>query len=214
MRTLTLTLALLLSLVSFSQEDFEGVIQYEISYDDMNDQMKAMESMLPNKMTVEVKDGMAKTIQPNPMGSETVVISNNETGETLTLMDMMGTKIALKTSSEDLEKQQEENEVEIEYVDETEEIAGYTCKKAIVTSAEGSEVIVFYTEELPGANVGSVKQVKGFPMKMEINQEMFTMVSKVTSVEKKKVKKIKMEVPEDYSLKTQEELIKMTQGGM
>ncbi|MEQ8908846.1 MAG: DUF4412 domain-containing protein [Vicingaceae bacterium] len=213
MRTLTLTFALLFSVITFAQKDFEGVIQYEISYDDMNDQMKAMESMLPSEMTVEVKDGMAKTTQPNPMGSETIVISNNETGETMTLMDMMGNKIALKTTAEDVEKQQEEVDVEIEYTDETQEIAGYECKKAIVTGEDGSEAIVYYTEELPGAKVGNVNQVKGFPMKMEISQEMFTMITTVTKVEKKKVKKIKMEVPSDYSLKTQEELQQIMQGG-
>lgn len=214
MKKISLLLALIFSIGLFAQDDFSGIISYEISYEDMNDQMKQMESMLPKSMTVEIKDGMSKTIQPNAMGGETIVISDNNSGESLTLMNMMGNKIALKTEKEDLEDAQEENDIEIEYLDETMEIAGYECKKALITANDGSEVVVYYTNELPSANVSSnIKQIDGFPMQMEISQEMFTMITKVTEVNETKVKKIKMEVPSDYDLKTKEELQKMMGGG-
>jgi GLPGLI family protein len=214
MRILTLAVAMLATTLTFAQKDFEGTIQYEIEYEDLNDQMKQMEAMLPKEMTVQIKDGYSKTTQPNAMGGETVVISEIQSGESITLMDMMGNKVALRTKAEDLKEKQEEADVEIEYLDETKEIAGYDCKKAIITAGDGSEIVVFYTEELPSANVGNqAQQIDGFPMQMEISQEMFTMISSVSSVEKGKVKKIKMEVPEGFKEMTQEELQNMMQGG-
>ena len=115
----------------------------------------------------------------------------------------MGQKYATKMTSDDIK---DEDKPEIEYTEETKDILGYTCKKAIATDKEGNEVEVYYTEEIDVKVSSSVDGIKGFPMQVIITQDMFTMTQTVTEIKKGKVKKIKMEVPSDFELKTIEEL--------
>lgn len=212
MRITVLLISFLFCLTAIAQDEFSGEVTYEISYEDLDDQIKAMESMLPKSMTVEMRDGMSKTIQPNAMGGETIVIVNNENGETLTLLNIMGNKMAIKSNAND--KEDEEGNVEVEYTEETKEIAGYECKKAIATTEDGTEVIIYYTNELPSSSVSdNAYNIDGFPMMIEMSQEMFTMITTVTKVEEKKMKKIVMEIPEGYTEKTPEELKQLMQGG-
>lgn len=213
MKKISFVLALLLSTTIFAQ-DFQGTLSFKISYDDMSDQMKAMESMLPKGSKIEVRDGISRATTPNGMGGSTIILTNNSTGDMITLTDMMGNKIAMKTNMKDL---QTENKPEIEYLDETKEILGYKCKKAIVTISDGeneSEIELFYTEELDYISITPVTEgLKGMLMEMTVSQEFFTMTQTITEVKKGKVKKIKMEIPSDYQEMTQEELIKLSGGG-
>ena len=145
------------------------------------------------------------------MGGEINVITNSATGETLTLMNLMGQKFATKMNSEDIK---DKEKPEIVYTDETKDILGYTCKKAIATDKEGNEVEVYYTEEIDVKVSSSVDGIKGFPMQVLITQDMFSMTQTVTEIKEGKIRKIKMEVPSDFTLKTIEELQKMGAGGM
>lgn len=213
MKKLFLILALLTSSILFAQDNFEGVIQFEMSYENLSEQMKPMESMLPKSTTLEIKDGISKTVTPNAMGGETIILSNSESGETITLMNMMGTKYAIKSNANDNKK--EEDKPKVELVDETKDILGYTCKKAIVTDKNGNETEIFYSEELSKISfAGNIEGIDGFPMQTTIAQDMFTMVQTVSNIDEKKIKKLKLEVPSDYELKTMEELQKMMGGGM
>jgi GLPGLI family protein len=180
-------------------------------YENLSPQMKPMAGMLPKLATVEIKGELSKTTTPNPMGGEYNVIINSTTGKTLTLMNLMGQKYATEMNPEDIK---EEDKPEIEYTEETKEIMGYTCKKAIATDKDNNEIEVFYTEEIDAKVSSSVDGIKGFPMQVVISQDMFTMTQTVTKIDEGRVKKIKMEVPSDFELKTLEELQKMGAGGM
>ena len=211
MKNITVAIAFLLSSISIIAQDFEGTITYKMVYENLSPQMKPMAGMLPKSTTVEVKGELSKTTTPNAMGGETVVLVNSTTGETLTLISIMGQKYATKMNTEDIKG---DDKPEIVYADETKEILGYICKKAVATDKEGNEVEVYYTEEIDVKVSNSVDGIKGFPMKVLITQDMFTMTQTVSEIDKGKVKKIKMEVPSDFELKTIEELQKMSAGGM
>jgi GLPGLI family protein len=208
MKKLTTLFALCFSLL-LSAQDFEGVIEYEITYEELDDQMKPYEAMMPKSSTVEIKGDMARVITPNPAtGGSNTVITNSKTQEAITLMDIMGNKVALKSDAE----AKDEDNPEVEYEEETKEIQGYTCKKATV-EADGTEMTIYYTEELPSINLDNTGSIKGFPMELTMENSMMTMVQKVKSMERKEVKEIKMEVPKDYKLVTKEELKEMFGGG-
>lgn len=192
-------------------QDFEGTITYQMVYENLSPQIKPMAGMLPKSSTVNVKGELSKTTTPNAMGGEINVIINSATGETLTLMDLVGQKYATKMTPENIK---DEDKPEIEYTEETKEILGYMCKKAIAIDKKGNEIEVYYTEEIDVKVSSSVDGIKGFPMQVIINQNMFTMTQTVTDIKKGKVKKIKMDVPSDFTLKTIEELQKMGAGGM
>lgn len=217
MKKLSFILALFISSMLFAQ-DFEGTINYEISYEDLTEEMKAHASMLPDGFKIEVDKEMSKVTQPSPMGgSPTIAISNQKTGETLTLIDAMGQKLALKVSGEENKKKEKEaaDDIEVKYVDGDEkEIAGYKCKKAILETKDGSEITIYYTEDLPNIDVSDqASGIKGFPMEITTVTDMFTTITRVKSIEEGKVDKIKMEVPEGYDEITMDEFKKMF-GGM
>ncbi|CAN0177239.1 unnamed protein product [Chrysoparadoxa australica] len=107
----------------------------------------------------------------------------------------------------------EDEELDIEYLDETMEISGYECKKVIVRSSEG-EVIMWVTEEIdfkPEHSQFTKKEVKGFPMKIETEQERggvkTTVILTVTSVKEKIKKKdpYGLEIPSGYEELTLEQ---------
>lgn len=70
------------------------------------------------------------------------------------------------------------------------------------------------TKKLKIKVTNSIEGMKGFPMEIVVNQDMFTMTQTVTSIKKEKVNTIKMEIPADYEFKSIEELQKMGAGGM
>lgn len=214
MKRLSLILLILFGTTTLFAQSFEGVIEVEITYEDLSVEMKPYASMLPSTMTTHVKGNISKTVTPSSMG-ETTVIADSETGEILTLQDMMGNKIAVRTNTNDVEK---EEEPEVQFSDETKEILGYKCKKAYFEN-EGAEMTIFYTEELPNlVSEAALKQIKGYPMQSILVTEQFTQTSTVKSIKEEKVKKIKMEVPADFNEMTLEEIKKMQsgagQGGM
>lgn len=216
MKKLCFTLALFASTLIYAQ-DFQGTIEYDIEYQDLAEEVKAQESMLPSWMKIEVDGDKSRLTQPNPMGEPTIVLSDRKSGESIILMDVMGQKLALKHKKEDSEEEAEKaaENTEIEYVEgEEKEIAGYNCKKAIVKAADGSEAIIYYTEDLPNIDVSDQAEgIKGFPMEITMIADMLTSITRVHSVQEDKFEKIKMEIPEGYELKSQEEFKQMF-GGM
>tara|TARA_R110002072_G_scaffold278983_1_gene440928 strand:+ start:114 stop:746 length:633 start_codon:yes stop_codon:yes gene_type:complete len=207
MKRLSFILLILFGTTLYAQ-DFEGVIEVEITYEDLSVEMKPYASMLPSSSITYIKGNISKMVLPN-MGGETTTISDSETGETITLQDAMGNKIAIRTNLNDVE---EDDIPEIEYSEETKEILGYKCKKAYFES-EGAEMTIYYTEELPNlVSKAQLKQIKGYPMESILVTEQFTQISKVKSIKEEKVKKIKMEVPADFKEMTLEEIQKMQSG--
>src|SRR5690606_38083801 len=101
-------------------------------------------------------------------------ITNTEAENSIMLMSGMMGNTAVKMSAEDLKKGEENvNETEVTLVDETKEIQGYNCKKAIATNEEGQESVIWYTEDLAINKLGQNylnRQVPGFPLEFEINQ--------------------------------------------
>src|SRR5690606_40491910 len=76
-------------------------------------------------------------------------ITNTEAENSLMLMSGMMGNIAVKITQEDVESAKvEAPEMEIVLVDETKDIQGYKCRKAIATDEDGSESIFWYTEEI------------------------------------------------------------------
>jgi len=200
-------------------DEFSGVIVYNISYPegDLDPQMAAM---MPKTMKMKIKGEKSRTEISMGMGS-TVAIFDGEANTGVTLMDMMGQKFAMKLSSDDIEKElNDQGDVDINVTSETKEIAGYTCKKAIVTIREDdekTEMVVYFTKELGtgGFNYNNnpvFKDVEGVMLEYSINEEKISMTLSAVSVDKKKVSDSEFEIPEGYKEITESELKNMFGG--
>ena len=215
MKRLSFIIALLMSSILYAQNDFQGEIVYEYSYEDVAAQIKPQIAMAPTSSTIEIRDGISKTTTPNAMGGETIILYEKSSGDIITLLNMMGMKYGIKSNAKEAEAEmKEEDKPEITYVEGEKEILGYKCKKAI-SEQNGNEVEIFYTEELKDLSElnSTENSVKGFPLEIKLMSDNFTRIQKVKSIEEKKVKKIKMQIPGDYEETTMEEL-QQKMGGM
>lgn len=211
-RFATLILLFIFSFTILAQE-FEGNITYSISYADLPEEMQAYESMLPKEMNFLVKNDKSKMTQAAAMGGETVVITDQSNKKTTVLVNTMGFKVAVSKNLAE-----EQSEPEIKYVDENKTIAGYPCKKAILTDENGIKTTLWYTEEIPalGVNLG-LKGIKGLPMEFETTQNGINAKIVATSISEEKVDDSEFEIPEGYKEMSEEEFQKMMQsqgGGM
>lgn len=191
-------------------KDFTGVVVYNITYD-MEDMDPQMASFLPKTMKLTVKSPMSRSEVIMGMGS-TISIFNSETRTGLTLMDMMGQKIAIKVTEDDVKEEMDKGgEVEVIETDETKEILGYTCKKSIIKGEGlGDGLIVYFTDELSTGLENSdnpfFKDIKGLMLEFSMNQNEMNMHFTAVNVDKKKVDDSEFDVPEGYEELTKEEM--------
>lgn len=205
------TILVLTSLLSLNAQTFEGEITYKISYTDLPAEAEMYKAMLPQKSLIVIKNEKSVTEQ-NTMGIMKIkVISNTKTMKTTMLMDMMGKKIMTK---DDMESKEVKDEFEVIKTSETKSIAGYKCKKAILKTKDGMELLYWYTEDLPGYKGKNIPNtdLDGFPMEFEMKQETMGMKMSVSSVEKKTISDSVFDIPEGYEEKTPEEMQKMFKG--
>lgn len=199
-------LAVAIALPSLAQKKFEGSVVYTISYKDLPAEMAAFEAMLPGEMTTRISGQKTRVEQSMGMGMEQVIISDMKAGTGTLLMDMMGKKIAVEMSKDELKKfeeKQKNSEVTIEYVDgDTKTIAGYECKKAKVLTGAAGSVEVYYTEELPAGANKEFEELKGFPLEYMVDGGQFKMLLSATDVKKEKLDKGLFSIPEGYDKQT------------
>ena len=200
---------------------FEGKIIYKMSFPGSNFDASTM-AMFPQEMTIFIKDNLSKTVINTGMG-KTISIFNSEEMYSVTLLDVMGQKYAIRTSTDDINQNIEKApQSQIEYLDETKEIAGYTCKKAIITIKEEllgteSKLSVYYSDEITQKGINKDNPIfhgiNGIMLEYEMDAQGNLMKFTATSVEEKKISKKEFEIPKDYKVTTADEL-KSKFGGM
>ena len=202
-------------------KDFKGVITYKITFPGMEIDA-SMAGMMPKMATLTIKEDMSKfDISMGQMGSQSQIINGVDKTIT-TCMSMMGQKFYYVETEEDINKELgDDQSVDFQIKDETKEIAGYECQKAVVTVIDGSNEMIFtvyFTEEIGSSALNFdnpyFKEVPGAMMEFEIDTgNGQRMKMEAVSVDKKKVSDTEFEVPEGYEEKTPEE-IKQMFGGM
>lgn len=205
-----------LSTLSLTAQITEGSVKYNVEVSSTNPELEMQLAMLQGS-TFELffKDNMSRSEMSMGSMMKITTITNTEAENSIMLMSGMMGNTAVKMSADDLKKGEENVDgTEITLVDETKEIQGYDCKKAIATNEEGQESVIWYTEDLAINKLGQNylnKQVPGFPLEFEINQGEVKMTMVSTEVNKKLDKKKAKElfdtsVPEGYTEMTPEEL--------
>ena len=126
------------------------------------------------------------------------------------------------TEEEINEEMTEQPDIKVEQYEETKEIAGYECKKAVINveSDDGTKTsfIVYYTNELGGSALNfdnpMFKEIDGVLMEFEMEQGPMTMKLEAVSVKKENVPDSDFVVPDGYQELTKEQMQNMFGGGM
>lgn len=203
------------AMVSLFAQLTEGHISYKIEMTSDNPDMQMAIGMMQGS-TLDVFFKEKVTRAEMKMGSlmNITTISNETSGDVLMLMSGMIGQNAIKTTTAELEAQNEEKpKYDVNLVDESKTIEGYSCKKAILTDEEGNESVFWYTEEINISKKGQSylnEDVPGFPMQYDLNNNGMKMTMTVASLEKKLDKKsaslFEMTIPEGYKEMTMEDL--------
>lgn len=205
---------LFISVKGFSQVT-EGHITYSIDMTTDNPDMQmAIGMMQGSSLDVYFKEKITRAEMKMGSMMNVITISDETSGNVVMLMTGMIGQNAIKTSSEELDKQTaEQPKVEISFVDESKLIHGYDCKKAIMTDEEGQESLFWYTEDIKVSKKGQKymnEQIPGFPMQYEINNNgmkmMMTVTSLETTLDKKSSSLFDMTIPTGYKELTMEQL--------
>jgi GLPGLI family protein len=198
---------------------FEGIITYKITYPD-NKFNEGQQAMLPKMFTISVKGTKARTEMNSSMGNQ-VEITDYADQTQVVLFDMMGQKFSMKSTKEDIQKENAKAPVPtVEITNETKMIAGYKCKKAVVTTNDDgvkSTFEVYYTSDLGPKAVNFYnplyKDIDGVMLEFTMKEQQFTMVFTATAIEKKGLSAKDFDVPAEFKPITKEELQKKFGGG-
>ena len=188
---------------NISKDTKSGKIIFDITYENAKLDKKNMDD-LPSEAILYFKDNLMKMEMSLPMG-KTTFISNHTTGSGTMLMDMMGSKFSVKMDKSDLEKEMKSKEnTKVAFQADTKLIAGYICKKAIVTiqTPEGEKTMdTWFTNELKIKNsFGSqIDGIEGFLMEFYTNQNGMSMKMKARSLDFTSINDSEFIIPEGYT---------------
>lgn len=225
MNKLFSTLAVVaLSALSLNAQIKEGSITYAMTMEGLPPEQAAMMGDMEVKMIFKENKSLMEV--STMMMSQ--MVSVDDKGMTL-VIDAMGSKMAVKQTKEEMEKEEakfkeKSPDPKIEYTSETKTIAGYECKKAIVTMVVGKDkkeekFDVWYTDKFnyldkDGKTKGEIKGLKGIPFEYTSFRNGFKskLVAKEVSLEPVSDEKFKLST-EGCQMMTMEELKMMGRGG-
>jgi GLPGLI family protein len=199
---------------------FEGVITYNISFPNSGFTEQQL-AMFPKTMVLSIKGGSSRNESSSSMGTM-VEITNADQKFTVSLLNIMGKKLAIRKTMAELSKDlSQEAKPSVVLSPETKMIAGYSCKKAVITVEKNGKKTTFeiwYSPDLGGreSNFGNpvYQDIDGVLMEFTLQERNYTMKYSAASVEKKSIDDSQFQIPADYTLTTEQELKQMFGGGM
>jgi len=214
MKSILFFFILLIGSFSINAQLTEGHFTYSIEMKSDNPDMQmAIGMMQESSMDLFVLG--SKTRVGMKMGTMMELSTiTDQSEEVLMLMSGMFGKNAIVTSVSELEKNKEEfPEPTLALFDKTKNIKGFTCKKALLTDADGNESLFWYTDEIVVSKKGQSylsSNVPGFPLEYSIKVNGMTMVLTVSEIVKKldksQKKNFEIKIPEGYTEMTLDQL--------
>lgn len=193
---------------------FEGTIVYDIEYIEVPEEVQGMESMLPQTTSMSISGDLVR-VEQEVMGGTQVVIVDNLKKESHILMNMMGQKIDIFLTKEEIEAAEAEagtNEMEVKELDGKKSILGYKCKQALLIDPEtGDSQEVYYTKKLEIAHK-DFKSLRGFPLEYYTTQESMKIKMTASEIKAKKLDASLFKVPPGYQQMSMDELNQLAGG--
>lgn len=210
MRILTLLLAIALAPVMNAQSEFEGFINYDITYLSLPDELKEMEAMLPKAVIKYYKGSQVRVEQSTAGMGKQVIVTDYENMTGMLLMDFLGNKVAMTMPKEDLEAAvQLGKKCKSTYKKDSKEIAGLKCKKVLIERADfPSPVTIYYSTNWSNPEM-EYGDLKGLPLEITLFKEGIQMKLSATNVQEEGVDQVMFEVPAEYEIVTADDLMEL-----
>jgi hypothetical protein len=194
-----LSILTLFSISSFSQ-DLNGKIEFKIEYE-LIKELETQRSSLATKMIIYMKDGFSRKEEITRIGSQ-VLINDNENDKSYLLMQIADKKLAIQV--QDTSNTSSFNE-RITYIDQSKNIAGYSCKKAILNTydshkEEANTIELFYTDQIIGVYDLKFQNIRGTPLKYTVKSNGMTITYTAITVSTNIQNNYMFEIPKDFNI--------------
>ncbi|MDB5222011.1 MAG: hypothetical protein JWN83_678 [Chitinophagaceae bacterium] len=159
------SIALFLSTFTVSAQKIisEGTLLYNISIQTGSNEPKMADMLDGATTTIYIKGSQSRSELVSGLGSE-VTIYDSKKGSGVILKDYSGQKLMITLTKDDWDKKNSKYEgITFETTNETLNIAGYNCKRAIAKLRDGSSFVVYYTPEVEVADKNYDSQFKNLP---------------------------------------------------
>jgi hypothetical protein len=216
MKKIVLSLFLGLGTLSFAQTS--GTVSYNMEFTSDNPEMAmAVGMMQGSKMVFSFMPG--KTKMESTMGTMMKMssVSDIKAKKSLMLMEVMGQKTATPSNIEPAKEDPANPAPTVEKTTETKEIIGFKCVKNIVKSADGTEMIIWTSNDLTASlegqkQFGGVK-IEGFPLEFTTQSNGMNIHFIATGYDKAVNKKgFSTKIPEGYTEMSMDDLKNMGGG--
>ena len=209
-----LTLLLIFAISAMTKAQTAGHLQYEMEFSSDNpDMAMALPMMAGSTMDLYFMPEKSKLemVMGTFMKMNTTVDVKTQKG--LMLMEVMGNKTATEINISNANAENA-TEPKIVVTNETKTIIGYNCTKIIVQGEDGSEVTLWVTKELMAALKGQKQfgnnEIEGVPLEFNAINNGMTVHFTATKFDANVDANIfSMEVPQGYTIVTEEELKSM-----
>ncbi|PCH92025.1 MAG: hypothetical protein COB85_08595 [Bacteroidetes bacterium] len=149
---------------------------------------------------------------------KTALIADPSTRIVHQLLKIMSKKYVMELDSNEIHQLYGElPEMKVHFTDETKEIAGYKCHKAVVTFKNNikEEFNIFYTDEIDIENSNwctPFNEIKGVLLEYHVRKYNYEMKLVATKVTKADIDANDFVVPSDYEQISQDEMDKIFEG--
>lgn len=212
--------ALLLSVMFgssvYAQQTTQIVYEMSVATDDP--QMEAMKSMFEgSKLEVLANDKFCRAnISLGSLTTTSTIVDATSKNAVLLISSMAG-NMAMKLNADELKEQNaEQNKVAVTLTDSVKKIAGYNCKKAIMTTNDSIQLDMWYTTDLDMGDLSGTPleydKIPGVPLEFSMHQGPVNMKCTATKIDANATvdnSTFDMTIPEGYKLMTLEELKSM-----
>lgn len=185
----------------------EGLIEYKLEVIENNNPIMSTD-MLPGTMTTRFKNNnMAQELSAGMGMFSTSFISDFNNKSIAQTLSMLGKQYACKVDSSGLPAVlSKEPKLTFQFVEGSKVIAGYNCKKAVVTPASGSPYEIYYTNEIGVENpnfYNAYAPIKGVLMDFQVTRYNIRMHLTATKVSNEAVS------DELFTLKSQAKMVSL-----
>jgi len=200
----------LISSSTTAQKSFtEGTLVYNMSVETGSGEPKIADMFDGATTTIYLKGMISRTELVSSLGSE-ATIYNASTGSGVILKDYSGQKLMITLTSQNWTQNNSKYEgIVFENTGTTENIAGFSCKKAIAKLKNGESFTVYYTSEVNVANKSYDSQFKtlpGLPVQYEMQSGKMILKFTLASISYNPVPSSKFEIPKSgYRVLTYDE---------
>jgi len=190
---------------------FTGKITYAITFPgtDFSEEQLAQ---LPSRSTLIIGKKNTKSILRSGIITQ-IEIKDIDTQNSTSLMEVLGQKFAIEKTKEMAEKELEENSIAtVSVLDDTKEIAGRLCNKAII-KINDSESTIYFSKDIGNKkyNYGSALYINlnGIPLEYSIENNNIKMKMTAIKIEECNINNHEFDIPEGYQKVTLNELQNM-----